>query len=158
MFINIVKLNLIVFNLLLQRFQFIKFLKDNGHPNYQALNNYKVDRIKLAWETKNNFIDCGIFAMRHMETYSGKKDFDAGFVKEGAEQDKQIEDLRKKYMSKILLSDYNENRHVVESEVEEYHRLPLKEKRTLQQMSKKNIAERASDYFEREASALLRQT
>ncbi|PWA92840.1 hypothetical protein CTI12_AA077520 [Artemisia annua] len=44
------------------------------------------------------------------------------------------------------------------SEVEEYHRLPLKEKRTLQQMSKKNIAERASDYFEREASALLRQT
>ena len=119
MFINIVKLNLIVFNLLLQRFQFIKFLKDNGHPNYQALNNYKVDRIKLPWETKNNFIDCGIFAMRHMETYSGKKDFDAGFVKQGAEQDKQLEDLRKKYMSKILLSDYNENRHVVESEVEE---------------------------------------
>ncbi|PWA96131.1 hypothetical protein CTI12_AA041350 [Artemisia annua] len=137
------------------RYQFIKFLKDNGHPNYQELNSYKVGNMKMPWQTKNNFIDCGIFAMRHMETYSGKKDFDAGFVKEGAEQDQQIVDLRKKYLSKILLSDYNETKHVVESEVEEYHRLPLNEKRTLQQMSKKNIAERANDYFEREASALL---
>ncbi|PWA51704.1 hypothetical protein CTI12_AA459710 [Artemisia annua] len=100
------------------RYQFIKFLKDNGHRNYQALNSYKVGNMKMPWQTKHNFIDCGIFAMRHMETYSGKKDFDAGFVKEGAEQDQQIEDLRKKYLSKILLSDYNENKHVVESEVE----------------------------------------
>ncbi|PWA44876.1 hypothetical protein CTI12_AA526360 [Artemisia annua] len=95
--------------------------------------------------------------MRHMETYLGNKDFDAGFVPEGKEQKKQIEDLRKKYLTKILLSGYNENRHVVESEIEEYQCLTLREKRMLQNNSAKNIAERASDYFDKEASALLKK-
>ncbi|PWA43868.1 hypothetical protein CTI12_AA420480 [Artemisia annua] len=38
---------------------------------------------------------------------------------------KKIEDLRKKYMTKILLSEYSENAHVVESEIEDYHLLTL---------------------------------
>lgn len=28
-------------------------------------------RLKMRWQTKDNAIDCGIFAMRHMETYFG---------------------------------------------------------------------------------------
>ncbi|PWA99403.1 Peptidase C48, SUMO/Sentrin/Ubl1 [Artemisia annua] len=104
-----------------------KVLERKWYSYYEALNNYKVANVKMPWQTKNNYIDCGIFAMRHMETYLGNKDIDAGFVKE------------------------------VESEVEEYQCLPLREKRMLLNMSAKNIAERASDYFEREASAFLRQ-
>ncbi|PWA50410.1 hypothetical protein CTI12_AA472920 [Artemisia annua] len=127
------------------RYLFIKYLKDNGYPHYQELDEYKVANLKMSWQTSNNYIDCGIFAMRHMETYSGKKDFDAGFIPEGKEQKKQIEDLRKKYMTKILLSEFNENVHVVESEIEDYHRLTLKEKKMLQDKSAKNIANRASE-------------
>ncbi|PWA34695.1 hypothetical protein CTI12_AA616620 [Artemisia annua] len=95
--------------------------------------------------------------MRHMETYLGNRDFDAGFVPEGKEQKKQIEDLRKKYMTKILLSEYNENIRVVESEIEDYHRLTLKEKKMLQDKSAKNIANRASEYLENQASAFLKK-
>ncbi|PWA52673.1 hypothetical protein CTI12_AA451070 [Artemisia annua] len=139
------------------RYLFLKFLKQNGYPHIEALNNYKVANVKMPWQTNNNYVDCGIFAMRHMETYLGNKDFDAGFVKEGKEQKKHIEDLRKKYLTKILLSDQNENRHVVESDVEEYQRLTLKEKRMLQNTLVKNIAKRASEYFDKEASALLKK-
>ncbi|PWA43661.1 hypothetical protein CTI12_AA531940 [Artemisia annua] len=119
------------------RYLFIKYLKDNGYPHFKALDDYKVANVKMSWQTNNNYVDCGIFAMRHMEMYSGNRDFDAGFVPEGKEQKKQIEDLRKKYMTKILLS---------ESEIEDYHRLTLKEKKMLQDKSAKNIADRASEY------------
>ncbi|PWA49120.1 hypothetical protein CTI12_AA484170 [Artemisia annua] len=139
------------------RYFFIKYLKDNGYPHFKELDDYKVTNVKMSWQTSNNYVDCGIFAMRHMETYSGNKDFDAGFVPEGKEQKKQIEDLRKKYMTKILLSEYNENIRVVESEIEDYHRLTLKEKKMLQDKSAKNIADRASEYFENQASALLKK-
>lgn len=157
MFINVDKLKLIVFNLLLQRYLFIKYLKDNGYPHFKELAECRVTNVKMSWQTNNNYIDCGIFAMRHMETYSGNKDFDAGFVREGKEQKKQIEDLRKKYLTKILLSEFNENIHVVESEIEDYHRLSLKEKKMLQDNSAKNIANRASDYFEKQTTALLQE-
>ena len=157
MFINVVKLKLIVINLLLQRYLFLKYLKENGYPHVAALNDYIICNVKMSWQTKNNYIDCGIFTMRHMETYVGNKIFDAWFEKEGKEQDKQIEDLRKKYLAKILLSDSNLNKKVVESEVQEYQSLSLKEKRMLQNISAKTISERANEYFDREASALLRQ-
>ncbi|PWA61758.1 hypothetical protein CTI12_AA370710 [Artemisia annua] len=67
----------------------------------------------------------------HFKALGEYKDFDAGFVPEGKEQKKQIEDLRKKYLTKILLFEYNENKRVVESKIEEYHGLTLKEKRML---------------------------
>ena len=157
MFINVVKLKLIVFNLMLQRYLFLKFLRQYGHPHCKGLEESRVYNLKMSWQTKNNYVDCGIFAMRHMETYSGNKDFDAGFLPEGKEQNKQIEDLRKKYLTKILLSEHNQNRQVVEKEIEEYQRLSLRDKRLLQNNSAKTIANRASEYFENEASALLKK-
>ncbi|KAJ0781189.1 putative papain-like cysteine peptidase superfamily [Helianthus annuus] len=35
---------------------------------------------KLEWETSDNFNDCGVFAMRHMEMYKGSDvEFECGF-------------------------------------------------------------------------------
>ncbi|PWA44343.1 hypothetical protein CTI12_AA523920 [Artemisia annua] len=110
------------------RYLFIKYLKDNGYPHFKALDDYKVANVKMSWQTNNSYVDCGIFAMRYMEMYSGNRDFDAGF-----------------------------NIHAVESEIEDYHRLTLKEKKMLQDKSAKNIADRASEYFENQASALLKK-
>lgn len=31
------------------------------------------ERLEMPWRTKSNNVDCGIFAMRHMETYCGNK-------------------------------------------------------------------------------------
>ncbi|PWA73548.1 hypothetical protein CTI12_AA260620 [Artemisia annua] len=119
-------------------------------PQIHILDNMNVkDSIKNRYGKKFTHVAHG--------TYSGKKDFDARFLPEGKEQKKQIEDLRKKYITKILLSEFNENVPVVESEIEYYHRLTLKEKKMLQDKSAKNIADRASEYFENQASALLKE-
>ncbi|GKD20435.1 hypothetical protein Tco_1222138 [Tanacetum coccineum] len=45
--------------------------------------------VELGGITKNNFLDCGVFVMRHMETFKGDVDC-CGFSKEG---EKQIEEL-----------------------------------------------------------------
>ncbi|KAI3690821.1 hypothetical protein L2E82_49032 [Cichorium intybus] len=79
------------------------------------LNHKKVNRIKRAkpmsgsmeWTTKYNNIDCGVFLMRHMETYKGE-DLDKwiiGFEREHEDNDdqhNQLDEMRKKYVTKIL--------------------------------------------------------
>nr|GEW76072.1 ulp1 protease family, C-terminal catalytic domain-containing protein [Tanacetum cinerariifolium] len=66
-------------------------------------------------------VDYGVFMMRHMETYKGNGDC-CGFSREAKEQIKEFRDLRRKYMEKILLADYN----LVKNEFElEAHALTL---------------------------------
>lgn len=52
--------------------------------------------MQMPWRTENNVIDCGIFLMRHMETFQGQtdKEWKCGFVKESDDQDEQIHLLR----------------------------------------------------------------
>ncbi|KAJ0529319.1 hypothetical protein HanHA89_Chr10g0376441 [Helianthus annuus] len=44
----------------------------------------KPQKLKLDWATKKNNIDCGVFVMRHMETYkeSSVKNWECGFKTE----------------------------------------------------------------------------
>lgn len=63
---------------------------------------------KVDWATKENFTDCGVFVMRHMEMYQGTDgQFDCGFSNKESEQRAQIVGLRMKYGARILLSDVN---------------------------------------------------
>ena len=57
--------------------------------------------------TKYNGVDCGIFVMRHMETYLGHEDFCHTIQTEGVHQKAQMKMLRAKYLAKILLKDFN---------------------------------------------------
>ncbi|XP_035845347.1 uncharacterized protein LOC110933857 [Helianthus annuus] len=69
----------------------------------------KIIRKEMDWRTLQNGCDCGVFTMRHMETYKGKSPWDAGFKTEDQKkmQDSQLRFLRYRYLSKIILSDYN---------------------------------------------------
>lgn len=69
----------------------------------------KPTRYKTKWRTIDNNNDSGIFAMRHMETFKGEtvSRYDAGFVKESAAQEVQLNKFRMKYLAKILLSKHN---------------------------------------------------
>lgn len=84
------------------------------------LNHKKANRIKRAkpmsgcmeWTTKYNNIDCGVFLMRHMETYKGEDldKWDIGFEAEyedNDDQQNQLDEMRKKYVTKILTWDLN---------------------------------------------------
>lgn len=46
--------------------------------------NVEITRLQMKWRTTNNSIDCGIFAMRHMETYKGNgvRSWDSKFAPE----------------------------------------------------------------------------
>ncbi|KAJ0823748.1 putative nodulin homeobox protein [Helianthus annuus] len=108
-------------------------------------------RLKFPWQTLYNVIDCGIFLMRHMETYNGTsvKEWTCGFSAERnikgevlGNQAKEIEDLRKKYISKMLLSDVNTARVDVEREVKEFAYLDEDERVKLEEDAAERICQR----------------
>ncbi|KAL1809147.1 hypothetical protein ACET3Z_026137 [Daucus carota] len=64
----------------------------------------RVPDILTTW----NSMDCGIFVMRHIETFKGDpKKWDSGLAEEGIIQDHQLRRLRIKYNTAILSSGLN---------------------------------------------------
>nr|GEY77643.1 peptidase C48, SUMO/sentrin/Ubl1 [Tanacetum cinerariifolium] len=64
---------------------------------------------KLKWRTSNNHVDCGVFAMIHMENYVGDatKNYEFGLCKESDEQLSMLQRLRYKIATKIMLHQFN---------------------------------------------------
>ncbi|XP_035836989.1 uncharacterized protein LOC118484956 [Helianthus annuus] len=63
---------------------------------------------KLEWATSDNFNDCGVFAMRHVEMYKWSDvKFESGFSTRKDIQDMQLKNLRMKISTKLLLSEAN---------------------------------------------------
>ncbi|KAL4566080.1 hypothetical protein LXL04_030190 [Taraxacum kok-saghyz] len=88
---------------------FSRFLAEKKHPSAEVISKKQVKCAKMKWQTVYNDIDCGIFAIRHLECYTGGviSKFDCGLVKESEQQSSQLIKLRKKYATKILMSDLN---------------------------------------------------
>nr|GMC79942.1 ulp1 protease family, C-terminal catalytic domain-containing protein [Ipomoea batatas] len=65
--------------------------------------------MQMPWRDVNNKIDCGVYLMRHMETYTGQavSAWDCGLVKG---EYCMLQKLRIKYMKELVLSDYNLHR------------------------------------------------
>nr|GMC89720.1 zinc finger BED domain-containing protein RICESLEEPER 2-like [Ipomoea batatas] len=68
-----------------------------------------VKRMQMAWRDSKNKIDCGVFLMRHMETYlsQGVSNWDCGLVK-GDTSD--LHKLRMRCMKEFSISKYNIHR------------------------------------------------
>ena len=66
--------------------------------------------MKVRWNTNNNHVDCGIFAMRHMECYMGQPDenWSCDLPIESGEQVVKLRRLRHRYAAKILSHEMNE--------------------------------------------------
>ncbi|GKC04098.1 hypothetical protein Tco_0995708 [Tanacetum coccineum] len=80
----------------------------------------------MGCNNRNNFVDCGVFMMRHMETYKGNRDC-CGFSREAKEQIEELRDLRSKYAEKILFAAYNLVKNEFELEAHAFKTLTLKE-------------------------------
>ncbi|CAM8965464.1 unnamed protein product [Rhodiola kirilowii] len=78
----------------------------------------------MKWRTKDNDNDCGIFTMRHMETYmgGGEKKWTCGLSIEGVKQDGQLCAPRDIYMNLIIRSSLNNNRDKVLQRANEWLR------------------------------------
>ncbi|KAK6162772.1 hypothetical protein DH2020_002613 [Rehmannia glutinosa] len=64
-------------------------------------------RLCMPWRDTTNKVDCGIYVMRHMESYmgGGTKGWDCGLEKNNASQ---LSNLRTKYSAAIILHHSNE--------------------------------------------------
>ncbi|KAD3641652.1 hypothetical protein E3N88_30876 [Mikania micrantha] len=90
------------------------YLRQWKNPKVERLLMESIQPVQLEWATTDNVTDCGIFIMRHMEMFMRSyKKFECGFKKVESQQKKQINTLRKKYASRILLSSINVHREKV---------------------------------------------
>ena len=73
-------------------------------------------RLEMPWRTDKNHQDCGIYAMRHMETYFGQglEGFDCGLEKDNKEQ---LNFLRVKYLHYMLEGQWNEVKYNVQKKI-----------------------------------------
>ncbi|MFS8010974.1 hypothetical protein Hanom_Chr14g01303341 [Helianthus anomalus] len=122
----------------MQRDALSVYLEKFGHPAGGVIGKVEPVRLEMPWRTKNNAINCGVFLMRHMETYKGVagKGWECGFLNECTDageisykQRQEIDDLRHNYITKILLSEANEYRGFVKAEVAKYNKLSADEKK-----------------------------
>ncbi|KAL8208937.1 hypothetical protein R6Q57_008349 [Mikania cordata] len=123
------------------------YLEKYAPSFFKKLEEVKPTKIEFPWQTKNNFVECGVFAMRHMETYQGKPitdwAVDCGLKAEdeGGLKD-QLNELRIKYLSKILLSDLNVLNHKVLSQMQEYEKIDKSEREKMKKTAHKRILQR----------------
>ncbi|PWA63872.1 hypothetical protein CTI12_AA348970 [Artemisia annua] len=129
---------------------FCDYLIKKHDPKFQIMRFCKPSILKMAWRIRRNENDCGIFAMRHMETYNGQKveEWNLGFRNEGEGQQGQIKTLRRKYAAKMLLSDENIHRKKIISESIEFLSLPAEHKQhRLKQKIEKFIRLRLQSFW-----------
>ncbi|KAL4555482.1 hypothetical protein LXL04_038101 [Taraxacum kok-saghyz] len=103
-----------------------------------------------CWMTRRNYTDCGIFLMRHMETYKEGDidDMDADLADEGEDSDEQqihLDDLRRKYVIKLLTLDLNKLKPNVYSYLPQYDKLPLE----------KNMEIDTNEHFDRMQARII---
>ena len=129
---------------------FNDYLLPENHPKHNELLDAEIRIMKTGCRTRNNFVDCGVFVMRHMETYKGECYGDrCGLCKEGKQQIKELRDLRIKYAAKILLADCNKLKKQFEIETEAFRRLPPEEKERLEVDVFKRIKKRVVEMMGR---------
>ncbi|PWA58620.1 ulp1 protease family, C-terminal catalytic domain-containing protein [Artemisia annua] len=85
----------------------IAYLDQVKNQKVERIRNAKPTRMQMKWRTKNNHVDCGVFLMLHMETYHGLMNWECGLFSESDKQKRQLNLLRAKYATKILLSELN---------------------------------------------------
>lgn len=116
--------------------------KNNPHHERMSLADRKV--MQLGCRTTNNYVDCGVFTMRHMETYKGNGADLCFLSKEGKKQMKELKELRIKYAVKILLSDCNLVKSDIDKEVHRFRSVPDEEKKRLRKDAFERIKLRVS--------------
>ncbi|MFS7901796.1 putative papain-like cysteine peptidase superfamily [Helianthus anomalus] len=96
-------------------------------------------RLKFPWQTLYNGIGCGTSVKEWRFGFSVERNIKGEVL---ANQAKEIEDLRKKYISKMLLSDVNTVRVDVEREVKEFADLDEDERVKLEEDAVVRICKR----------------
>ncbi|KAH6834412.1 hypothetical protein C2S53_004542 [Perilla frutescens var. hirtella] len=103
---------------------FKDFMKTTGNAKTVTLierNLRKMQRLKMPWRNDTNKVDCGIYTMRHMETYKGGslRHWNFGLTSDNA---KQMKYLRAKYCAAILNAESNIHKERIMADASLYYR------------------------------------
>ena len=81
----------------------------------------------MKWRDSKNHSDCGVYLMRHMETYTGDgaSNWDCGLKKS---DEKQLENLRVKYTAQVIRSEFNTAVVDLEEKIKEGEKLEAEKK------------------------------
>ncbi|XP_057769044.1 uncharacterized protein LOC130989101 [Salvia miltiorrhiza] len=105
------------------RNMFVDFMEKNGHSKrVQKLKKASIDMLDLPWVDPENDTDCGIYVMRHMETFKGE--YSGKWItgmKRNSKQ--QMRYMRVKYCAAIVGASSNLLKDNILSEAEKYCRL-----------------------------------
>ncbi|KAL8232455.1 hypothetical protein R6Q57_002233 [Mikania cordata] len=117
---------------------FVNYLLDKDHPNAYKLYQQTPKIPDLPWKTTKNGEDCGIFCMRHMETNmgGGVKGWKCGLLQESDGQRRQLQQLRIKYLCKILTSTVNILKDDIIVQAREHDTLDRKKKQSSKTIKK----------------------
>uniref|UniRef100_A0A803LBU8 Ubiquitin-like protease family profile domain-containing protein n=1 Tax=Chenopodium quinoa TaxID=63459 RepID=A0A803LBU8_CHEQI len=86
------------------RHAFSMYLKQHGMKLWEKVLNYEIKLVDMPWRTLDNNVDCGIYTMRHMETYFGKRKWNCGLR---ADNFDALKALRMQYAYEILVDQVN---------------------------------------------------
>nr|KAJ0218106.1 hypothetical protein LSAT_V11C300150680 [Lactuca sativa] len=127
----------------------VDYLKSQNHPKVEMFSHVMPHRLEMPWRTINNHIDCGVFTMRHMETHMGgsMNEFKVGFKNESSAQDDQLVKLRTKYLYKIVTHEYNVQKDYMLQKVDEFHKIPSRQRSQLLAIAKEQIHTRLDDFI-----------
>jgi len=142
---------------LFQRDTFAAYLKSEGHPAAAKVSKSRLVRLEMPWRTLSNVVDCGVFLMRHMETFKGSSlkewEQECGLLNEvddegmlTGKQQQQLDVLRRKYLAKILLSEQNLSRNVVLQRVREFSLLTDDVKKNMKETAVDRIKEHLATF------------
>lgn len=88
---------------------FTEHLDRIDHKHIQEITFAEHVRAEMKWRTTDNVTDCGVFLMLHMESYMGEEiqKWNCGLSHTKHIQSKQLANLRRKFATKLILSDIN---------------------------------------------------
>nr|GMD70627.1 uncharacterized protein LOC109164944 [Ipomoea batatas] len=97
------------------------FVGVNLHGQADRVRRLKPKRMQISWRDRTILEDNGIYTMRHMESYLGQSvsRWYCGIVKGDRYM---LNDLRKKFMHDILVSNINSHKHSVIQRASEHDR------------------------------------
>nr|GMD17514.1 uncharacterized protein LOC109153584 [Ipomoea batatas] len=99
---------------------FAKYLHRKGHTNLvEKIKNLPVELVKMNWRTADNKTDCGLYCMRHMETYMGNPQWKCSFTPKKT-NDLYLTSLRALYTSQIIMMPVNKHKAKVIKKAQEY--------------------------------------
>lgn len=89
---------------------FSRYLLNVNHKSVLQIQNVEADKLRMNWRSRNNDINCGVFLIRHMKVYMGDRigNWNCGIHKKSSKNyNNQLDDIRVKYLTKIMLCEIN---------------------------------------------------